>query len=208
MATPDDADNGLQPSLQPVGRPLDLVPVQLKEAALDSPTFRAVAVHYANQVEGIEKWLRDYVKQSQKFVDRFASIQKEFDNFDHFPPPPPENMSQAVMDHDYTLLAVTRYSQNTTQYLNWVFTNVARSRQTMIEPLMRFIDGTDSPLRQFNQARRALERTQAIFDAEMTRYLAQAKTKEASSLREDAFKLHEDRKAYLRASMDYCIMAP
>ncbi|KAH0364545.1 arsenical-resistance protein, partial [Aureobasidium melanogenum] len=208
MATPDDADNGLQPSLQPVGRPLDLVPVQLKEAALDSPTFRAVAVHYANQVEGIEKWLRDYVKQSQKFADRFASIQKEFDNFDHYPPPPPENLSQAVIDHDYTLLAITRYSQNTTQYLNWVFTNVARSRQTMIEPLLRFIDGTDSPLRQFNQARKALERTQAIFDAEMTRYLAQAKTKEASSLREDAFKLHEDRKAYLRASMDYCIMAP
>lgn len=208
MATPDDADNGLQPSLQPVGRPLDLVPVQLKEAALDSPTFRAVAVHYANQVEGIEKWLRDYVRQSQKFADRFASIQKEFDNFDHYPPPPPENLSQAVIDHDYTLLAITRYSQNTTQYLNWVFTNVARSRQTMIEPLLRFIDGTDSPLRQFNQARKALERTQAIFDAEMTRYLAQAKTKEASSLREDAFKLHEDRKAYLRASMDYCIMAP
>ncbi|KAI4728760.1 hypothetical protein E4T49_03509 [Aureobasidium sp. EXF-10728] len=208
MATPDDADNGTQPSLQPVGRPLDLVPVQLKEAALDSPTFRAIAVHYANQVEGVEKWLRDYVKQSQKFADRFASIQKEFDNFDHFPPPPPENLSQAVLDHDYTLLAITRYSQNTTQYLNWVFTNVARSRQTMIDPLLRFIDGTDSPLRQFNQARKALERTQAIFDAEMTRYLAQAKTKEASSLREDAFKLHEDRKAYLRASMDYCIMAP
>jgi hypothetical protein len=208
MATPDDADNGLQPSLQPVGRPLDLVPVQLKEAALDSPTFRAIAVHYANQVESIEKWLRDYVKQSQKFADRFASIQKEFDNFDHFPPPPPENLSQAALDHDYTLLAITRYSQNTTQYLHWVFNNVARSRQTLIDPLLRFIDGADSPLRQFNQARKALERTQAIFDAEMTRYLAQAKTKEASSLREDAFKLHEDRKAYLRASMDYCIMAP
>ncbi|KAI5251785.1 hypothetical protein E4T42_04002 [Aureobasidium subglaciale] len=208
MAATDDADNNLQPSLQPVGRPLDLVPVQLKEAALDSPTFRAVAVHYANQVEGIERWLRDYVKQSQKFTDRFAQIQKEFDNFDHFPPPPPENLSQAVLDHDYTLLAITRYSQNTTHYLHWVFNNIARSRQTLIEPLLRFIDGTDSPLRQFNQARKALERTQAIFDAEMTRYLAQAKTKEASSLREDAFKLHEDRKAYLRASMDYCIMAP
>ncbi|KAI5272714.1 hypothetical protein E4T47_04020 [Aureobasidium subglaciale] len=208
MAATDDPDNNLQPSLQPVGRPLDLVPVQLKEAALDSPTFRAVAVHYANQVEGIERWLRDYVKQSQKFTDRFAQIQKEFDNFDHFPPPPPENLSQAVLDHDYTLLAITRYSQNTNQYLHWVFNNIARSRQTLIEPLLRFIDGTDSPLRQFNQARKALERTQAIFDAEMTRYLAQAKTKEASSLREDAFKLHEDRKAYLRASMDYCIMAP
>jgi hypothetical protein len=208
MATSDDSDGPLQPTLQPVGRPLDLVPVQLKEAALDSPTFRAVAVHYANQVEGLERWLREYVKQSQKLADRFASIQKEFDNFDHFPLPPPENLSQAVLDHDYTLLAVSRYGKNTNHYLRSVFDNVARSRQTMIDPLLRFIDATDSPLRQFNQARRALERSQAMFDAEMARYLAQPKTREASSLREDAFKLHEDRKAYMRASMDYCIMAP
>lgn len=207
-AAADDDDNILQPSLQPVGRPLDLVPVQLKEAALDSPTFRAVAVHYGHQVEAIEKWLRDYVKQSLKLADRFAQIQKEFDNFDRFPPPPPDNLSQAVLDHDYTLLATTRYGQSSNRYLLWVFNNVAQSRSTLIEPLMRFIDGPDSPLRQFNQARKALERTQAIFDAELSKYLAQAKTKEASSLREDAFKLHEDRKAYLRASMDYCIFAP
>lgn len=204
----DDNDNTLQPSLQPVGRSLDLVPVQLKEAALDSPTFRAVALHYAHQVEGIEKWLRDYVRQSQKFADRFASIQKDFENFDRFPPPPPDNLSQAVLDHDYTLLAISRYSHSANQYLRWVFNNVAQSRSTMIDPLVRFIDGPDSPLRQFNQARKALERTQAIFDAELARYLAQAKTKEPSSLREDAFKLHEDRKAYIRASMDYCIYAP
>ena len=38
--------------------------------------------------------------------------------------------------------------------------------------------------------------------------MAQAKTKEASSLREDAFQIHEARKAYLKASMDFCVAAP
>jgi VAD1 Analog of StAR-related lipid transfer domain/PH domain len=42
----------------------------------------------------------------------------------------------------------------------------------------------------------------------ISRYSSQSKTKEASSLREDAFQLHEARKAYLKASMDYSVLAP
>lgn len=42
----------------------------------------------------------------------------------------------------------------------------------------------------------------------MSKYAGQSKHKEASSLREDAFQLHEARKAYLKASMDFCVLAP
>ena len=43
-------------------------PVGLKEAALDSPTFRATAVHFADQVEAVDKWLDCYVKATGKLV--------------------------------------------------------------------------------------------------------------------------------------------
>ena len=56
--------------------------------------------------------------------------------------------------------------------------------------------------------RRQLDQSQKLLDNLQSRYLAQAKTKEASSLREDAFQLHESRKAYLKASMDFCVAAP
>jgi len=38
--------------------------------------------------------------------------------------------------------------------------------------------------------------------------VGQSKTKEPSSLREDAFQVHETRKAYLKASLDFCLLAP
>jgi VAD1 Analog of StAR-related lipid transfer domain/PH domain len=56
--------------------------------------------------------------------------------------------------------------------------------------------------------RRNLEVSQKNFDTLQTKYASQAKTKEPSSLREDAFQLHEARKTYLKASMDYCVLAP
>ena len=37
---------------------------------------------------------------------------------------------------------------------------------------------------------------------------SQAKTKNPSALREDAFQLHEARKTYLKLSMDYCVLVP
>ena len=38
--------------------------------------------------------------------------------------------------------------------------------------------------------------------------MSQSKTKEPSSLREDAFQVHETRKSYLKASLDFCLLAP
>lgn len=53
-----------------------------------------------------------------------------------------------------------------------------------------------------------LEQTQKVYDGLLYRYYAQNKVKEPSSLREDAFQLHEARKAYLKASMDFSVIAP
>lgn len=56
--------------------------------------------------------------------------------------------------------------------------------------------------------RRVLDQTQKQYDHLQARYAGQAKSKEPSSLREDAFQLHEARKAYLKASLDFCIHSP
>jgi hypothetical protein len=63
-------------------------------------------------------------------------------------------------------------------------------------------------LRNFKDARRYLEQSQKTFDATLARYVGQSKSKELSSLREDAFQVHETRKAYLKASLDFCLLAP
>ncbi|KAL9585269.1 MAG: hypothetical protein Q9212_001630 [Teloschistes hypoglaucus] len=75
----------------------------------------------------------------------------------------------------------------------------------MVEPVRGFVQ---NDLRAFKDVRRSLELTQKAFDGLLFRYSAQSKTKEPSSLREDAFQLHEARKAYLKASMDFSVLAP
>lgn len=205
MADSHDDPDTAQPALMPIARPISLIPVVLKEAALDSPTFRATALHFAAQFESVEAWLKDYVKQATKLADRFAAVYSEFDSFKKFPLPPPPETSRAVLDHDYTLLATTRHCDGTKEYLHTIFRNMEKSRTSIVNPLNNFVK---EDLRIFKDANDALKRAQRDFDSEVAKYAAQTKTKEPSSLREDAFKLHEARKLYLKASMDFCIQAP
>lgn len=179
--------------------------MSLKEAALDSPTFRALSLHFAGQFESIETWLKDYVEQTTRFTKKLAALQKEFDGFSNYPPALPRGLSEAVVDHDYTLLATTRHGDAARSYFQNIFRNVARSKDVVIDPINAFIK---DDMRVFKDTKLALARAQRDFDLELARYSGQAKTKEPSSLREDAFKLHEVKKAYLKSSMDFCIQAP
>lgn len=58
------------------------------------------------------------------------------------------------------------------------------------------------------EIRRIFDQSQKQYDTLQARYSSQSKSKEPSALREDAFQLHEARKAYLRASMDLSLQAP
>ncbi|KAI9822042.1 MAG: SNF1-interacting protein [Thelocarpon impressellum] len=193
-----------QPVLQQVAKPLNLIPVGLKEAALDSPTFRATAVHVADQVEVIEKWLEGYVKSTGKLINDVSALEELVNNHLARSMPPP-TISEAVLDHDYTLLAMKRYSEGTREFWSHTISGMRKMDSLLVEPIRTFLQGE---LRNFKDSRRFLEQTQRSFDNLLSRYAAQSKTKEPSSLREDAFQLHEARKLYIKASMDFCVLAP
>lgn len=187
-----------------VVRPLSLIPVGLKEAALDSPSFRATAVHFSDQVEIIERWLEAYVKSISKLVHDVSSLEETFNSF-LARSVPPANVSEAVLDHDYTLLAMKRFGEGSREWWSQVITGMKKMDTNVVEPVRSFMAGE---LRNFKDARRYLEQSQKTFDNTLARYVGQSKTKEPSSLREDAFQVHETRKAYLKASLDFCLLAP
>ncbi|KAF7879595.1 hypothetical protein EAF04_000790 [Stromatinia cepivora] len=192
------------PVIPQLNRPLSLIPVGLKEAALDSPTFRATAVHFSDQVEILEKWLDAYVKSITKLVHDALSLEEAFNNF-LFRSIPPANVSEAVLDHDYTLLAMQRFGEGSKEWWSQIMTGTRKIDTNICEPIKAFMA---SELRNFKDARRYLEQSQKTFDSTLARYVAQSKTKEPSALREDAFQVHETRKAYLKASLDFCLLAP
>lgn len=189
-------------SLLPAPRPLNLVPVTLKEATLDSPSFRASSAHFADQIDLIERWLDNYVKACAKLVGDITGLEETVSKFLSAAVPP---VQQDVLDHDYTLLALRRCGEAGRSWWDGILKGVKKYESSMIEPIKAFLTGE---LRHFRDVRRGLEAAQKTFDHVLARYAGQSKTKEASSLREDAFQVHEARRAYLKASMDFCVASP
>ncbi|KAI9765631.1 MAG: SNF1-interacting protein, partial [Candelina submexicana] len=198
------SDTQQQPALEQVGKPISLIPVGLKEAALDSPTFRATAVHFSDQLDLIEKWLEGYIRSASRLAHEATALESLVNTFltSAFPPP---ILSEAVLDHDYTLLALQRYGDGARDFWSSNLAVMKKMEITLVEPVRAFLN---HDVRNFKDVRRTLEQSQKQFDSLLSRYAAQTKSKEPSSLREDAFQLHEARRSYLKASMDFSIQAP
>jgi len=179
-------------------------PVGLNEASLDSPTFRAIAVHFADQVEGFERWLDSYVRNTSKLTHDILALEDTINTYLSKTIPAP-SVADGIIDNDYTLLALKRVGDGSRQWWTQLLSTMRRMDMISVDPIRNFINGE---LRTFKETRRALDQAQKTFDATLARYVGQTKTKEPSSLREDAFAVYETRKAYLKASMDYCQMAP
>ncbi|KAI0486622.1 PH domain-containing protein [Xylaria cf. heliscus] len=178
------------------------IPVTLNEAGLDSPSFRASAVYFADQADAIERWLEGYVRTTSKLTHDILGLEETINNYLSRLIPPPGIVS---VDHDYTALALKRIGDGSKEWWAHVLNTAKKIDVLSVEPVRGFLA---SDLRNFKETKRALEQTQKTYDTMLARYVSQSKTKEPSALREDAFSVYETRKAYLKASMDFCFFAP
>jgi hypothetical protein len=90
-------------------------PVNLKEAALDSPTFRATTVHFGEQIDAVEKWLDSYTKAASRLANEVTSIENLVNNYLACALPP-QAISEAALDQDYTVLALRRYNDGAREF--------------------------------------------------------------------------------------------
>jgi BAR domain of APPL family/PH domain len=192
------------PKLQAIASPLNLLPVNLKEAALDSPSFRATCVHFGDQFDAVERWLDSYVRAASRLANEVTSIESLVNAY-VAAANPPAAISEAALDQDYTLLAVQRYNDGAKEFWAAIIRWMKKVESTVVDPIRNFVH---NDMAQLKSIRRTLDIAQKNFDSVIQRYASQSKTKETSSLREDAFQLHEARRAYLKASMDFCVAAP
>ncbi|KAI5792415.1 hypothetical protein DFH27DRAFT_516942 [Peziza echinospora] len=180
-----------------------LVPVTLKEAALDSPTFRGTVQHYSEQVEQIEKWLEGYLKATSRLCEGVKGLEDLVNVF--VQKSIPGDFLESVLDYDYTHLAMRRFVEGSREYWGHVGGVAKRLEVNVVEPLAGLQRGE---LKSFKEVRRQLESSQVKYDSLQSRYASQTKSKDPSSLREDAFQLYEARKIYLKACFDFCVTAP
>ncbi|KAL3478736.1 hypothetical protein BJX99DRAFT_256151 [Aspergillus californicus] len=193
-----------QTPLPQVGKLVSVVPVGLKEAALDSPTFRATTLHFSDQIEYLERWLDGYAKASSRLATELAALEGVVGAFLSYSTNP-LTVSEATLDHDYTLLSMRRCGESSKDMWNGLVAGAKKIESLVSEPIRAFMQ---DDLRSFKENRRILDHAQKQYDTLQARYSSQSKSKEPSSLREDAFQLHEARKAYLKASMDFSVQAP
>lgn len=113
-------------------------PVGLKEAALDSPTFRATTLHFSDQIEFLEKWLDGYAKAASKLSVELAAMEGIVNTFLSYSMNPLV-VSEAVLDHDYTLLSMRRSGDSSRDLWNGLVSTTKRIELLVSEPIRVFI---------------------------------------------------------------------
>ena len=158
----------------------------LKEAALDSPSFRAATVHFSEQVDAIERWLDNVVKSATKLSQEVTALESAVQSL-WMHTNVPNHLSEASIDQDYTTLALRRYNEGSRDFWSHTIGGIRRTQHSMVEPIRQFLSHEVKP---YKDARRLLEQCQKSYDAILARYLSQGKGKEASSLREEIGRAH------------------
>lgn len=113
-------------------------PVGLKEAALDSPTFRSGVLHFADQVDLVEKWLDTWLKSVSKITHEVGPLEGIVNGF-LSQILPPANVSEAVVDHDYILLALRRYGEAAKELWSSTIFGMKKMEMNMLQPAQHFI---------------------------------------------------------------------
>jgi hypothetical protein len=110
----------------------------LKEAALDSPTFRATTVHFGDQIDAIERWLETYIKAASRLANEVTSIESLVNSYLTCASPP-QQVSEAALDHDYTVLALRRYGDGAREFWTAVIKWMKKVESTVVDPIKAFM---------------------------------------------------------------------
>jgi hypothetical protein len=97
-------------------------------------------VHFSDQVEIIERWLDAYVKSISKLVHDVSSLEEALNAF-LLRSVPPANVSEAVLDHDYTLLAMKRFGEGSREWWSQAISGMKKMDSNLVEPIKAFMAG-------------------------------------------------------------------
>ena len=113
-------------------------PVGLKEAALDSPTFRSGVSHLSDQLDLVEKWLDGLVRSISKVSQEIGPLETAINGV-LTQSAPPANMSEVIIDHDYTLLAARRYTEGARELWTSTILGMRKMEANVVEPIRSFV---------------------------------------------------------------------
>ncbi|KAL1915092.1 uncharacterized protein VTP21DRAFT_7573 [Calcarisporiella thermophila] len=172
--------------------------ITIEDAVLDSPSFRANAHHFEDELDKLEKWLDNYCKTLRSAVDELLKLNSFSMQLGRLTIP--SDVDEAVINPDFSADLVRIFSETLQTAVSFRVKLASDLEEYLINPLQHLLKHDIKELKEF---RKNFEKLTEKYELALNRYFAQGKTKEASALREDAFQLFEIRKSYIRQSSDY-----
>lgn len=80
------------------------------------------------------------MKSISKVVHDITSMEETFNSF-LSRSVPPSNVSEAVLDHDYTLLAMQRFGEGSREWWSQVIFGMKKMDANVVEPVKAFMSG-------------------------------------------------------------------
>ncbi|EGW34930.1 uncharacterized protein SPAPADRAFT_145586 [Spathaspora passalidarum NRRL Y-27907] len=194
--SPSSDDTAQQPVLT---RQFKLISVNFKEAALDSPSFRASVNHLDIQVDNIEKWLIA-ISSSVKKIPRYVNDLQSFCNsfLEHLTP---TFLQEGLIDQEYTVPAL----HTTLAGLKKIWGLSFQALNVNLHALEEIDSFIYSEVPRYKELRKKFDEKQAKYDKYLSVYVSIPKAKETPMVMDDARELFLVRKEYIHVSLDLII---
>ncbi|KAI7900458.1 uncharacterized protein BX663DRAFT_517696 [Cokeromyces recurvatus] len=172
----------------------------LYDAITDSPIYRSTSLHFDDQLDLLEKWLESLSKYIKSYVEKLNKFNLETNTL--CKKVIPVGIDDFMIDPNFTGAVIKSFSDALQMSLAFKTKLVSDLEDNIIQPLQMFIK---TQLKEFKDFRKQHEKVLERYEAQLNKYISQNKTKEASAVREEAFRLYEARKSYVRMSGQHVV---
>lgn len=172
-----------------------LISVNFKEAALDSPSFRANVNHLDNQINSLEDWMNALSKSLVKLNAKLEET-KQFSN-SFLENLVPGFLQEGLIDQEYTTTALRVTLDNTKK--RWD-KNLAEL-DVQIPPIGSMNNIIAKSIKLYRKLRQKFDTAQEKYDRYLRIFLSTPKSKHPSMIQEDSRHLYAVRKEYLHISL-------
>ncbi|KAI9487540.1 MAG: hypothetical protein EXX96DRAFT_535688 [Benjaminiella poitrasii] len=172
----------------------------LYDAITDSPIYRSTSLHFDDQLDLLEKWLESLTKYMKSYVEKLNKFNLETNTLCKIVIP--VGIDDFMIDPNFPGSVIKSFSDSLQTSLAFKTKLVSDLEDNLIQPLQLFIK---THLKEFKDFRKQHEKILERYEAQLYRYTSQSKAKEASAVREEAFRLYEARKSYVRMSGQHVV---
>lgn len=183
----------------PINRHFRLISVNFKEAALDSPSFRASINHLDNQLLNISQWIPAVLSSMKKVPKKINELKAYLTSF--IEQLSPGFVYDGVLDQEVTVPLLKQSLGVNKQLFNicMIFINYDSA------PLMAFNKTFTKLYEEYLVLKAEFDTLQAKYDQYLSVYMASPKVKNSEMAIEDAIQLFNCRCDYLHASLNMVV---